>query len=788
MNDPSEILLVERLAPSQQRQAQGPWADLALHTLGWKAFQDLCAQVCEEILKRPVEIYREAQDGGQDAVFLSRRLKSKPSGEPATIQCKFTSKPNRRLRPSDLRPEEAHVVALKTEGHAETYALMTNMSVDAPVAVAIKGRLRELGVLHPHVFGREFLTQVIRASARLRALVPRVYGLGDLSLILDERRAEQTKALLGHMLPTLKVYVPTNPHLRAVRALAEHGIVLLLGDPATGKSTIAAILATTAAEDGGHPCYKSDGPDGLLESWNPNEPSGFYWIDHAFGPNQPREDYIDRWIAIMPKIQAAVADGNRFVLTSRRHIYEAAKPKLGSRNHPLFRDRRAIVDVGELTNQERRQILYNHIKAGTQSSIWKSRVKPQLDSLADEPLFLPEIARRLSDPAYTKHISTANDTLLKFIREPKEHLLQTIRELSKLHRAALTLVFLHRGQMPIGAAAPEMQQLVLKHFAVDAESLGQAILHLRDSFLVQTNITTTPIWTFKHPTIADAIGAILGETEGMGELYLRGTKSEAILTEAVCVGAAQIPDAVVIPEALNELLVERLAELPDEQWVNRLLFAFLDERASDRAFEMFVTRHPTILSRIAIRSWRLRYDPKLLVHARAHALRLLPADLRAQSEEELAQELLYNADASFLDDDTILALIRPTNLLHLAARIRDELLGQIPSMAAAIEEDADLEQDAADNFDDLRSSLRALRGLFRSDKTAEHLLGDADASIDSAIASIEDKKKKKEKDKDDDDNDWNWENYAPGQSLTVPTVPPLPARKAPRSIFSDVDQ
>jgi len=31
-----------KLQPSQ-RQAQGPWADLALHTLGWKAFQDLCA-------------------------------------------------------------------------------------------------------------------------------------------------------------------------------------------------------------------------------------------------------------------------------------------------------------------------------------------------------------------------------------------------------------------------------------------------------------------------------------------------------------------------------------------------------------------------------------------------------------------------------------------------------------------------------------------------------------------------------------------------------------------------
>ena len=39
---------------------QGPFPDLALHTIGWKAFQDLCAQICEEEFKTPVEIYREA--------------------------------------------------------------------------------------------------------------------------------------------------------------------------------------------------------------------------------------------------------------------------------------------------------------------------------------------------------------------------------------------------------------------------------------------------------------------------------------------------------------------------------------------------------------------------------------------------------------------------------------------------------------------------------------------------------------------------------------------------------
>jgi hypothetical protein len=375
----SNMILPKPAAKHPGRQAQGPWVDLSLHTLGWKSFQDLCAQICEEVLKRPVEIYREAQDGGQDAVFLSRRRRGRKTAEPVTVQCKFSSKASQSLKPSDIAGEAMHIRTLKAAGYADTYVLMTNMSVDAPVAVSIKRRLYGLGVIYPHVFGKEFLTNAIRRSARLRALVPRVYGLGDLSLIFDQRRAEQTKALLGHLLPTLKVYVPTRPHVRAVRVLAEHGIVLLLGDAATGKSTIAAILATTAAELVEHPCYKSDGPEGVLDHWNPNEPTGFYWIDDAFGPKQPREDFIDRWIAIMPKIQAAIADGNRFVLTSRRHIYEAAKPKLGSRNHPLFRDGEAIVDVGELTADERRQILYNHIKMGDQSETWKTRVKPQLD-------------------------------------------------------------------------------------------------------------------------------------------------------------------------------------------------------------------------------------------------------------------------------------------------------------------------------------------------------------------------------------------------------------------------
>lgn len=42
-----------------EAKAEGPWSTLALETIGWKAFQDLCSQVCEGVLGGPVQVYRE---------------------------------------------------------------------------------------------------------------------------------------------------------------------------------------------------------------------------------------------------------------------------------------------------------------------------------------------------------------------------------------------------------------------------------------------------------------------------------------------------------------------------------------------------------------------------------------------------------------------------------------------------------------------------------------------------------------------------------------------------------
>ena len=263
-----------------RRTAVGPWSDLALHTIGWQAFQDLCSQICEVMLQRPVEIFREAQDGGQDAVFLI------PAGEGApapigTVQCKHSSILGKALRASDLLAEIANVEELVRLGQADTYIFMINMSMDAPVAVEVRGMLRDLGVRKSHVLGKQYLVCSVRSSERLRAMVPQVYGLGDLTAIIDEHLTEQSRALLSHWVPKLKNYVLTRAHRDAVNAIAEHGIVLLLGNPSSDKSAIGAIISTIASENPDNTVVALTSPRDFEAGWNPNDPGRFFWIDDA---------------------------------------------------------------------------------------------------------------------------------------------------------------------------------------------------------------------------------------------------------------------------------------------------------------------------------------------------------------------------------------------------------------------------------------------------------------------------------------------------------------------------
>ncbi|MCK1733822.1 hypothetical protein IVA79_07590 [Bradyrhizobium sp. 138] len=347
-----------------------------LHLLGWKAFQDLCIALAEECLRRPVQNFLPGNDAGRDGAFVGRWDGDDPGAGASTIQCKFTSKPS-NLSLSILTDELEKARKLAKRRLAADYIILTNHSISGASELKIKEAFEKQGVGRCRVFGYEWIVRQVRSSPRLRMMAPRLYGLGDLNEFLDERAYAQAQLILSALGNDLQRLVVTEAHRKSVRAISAHNLVLLLGAPAAGKSTIGASLAIGAADIWQCATIKVTSPQELRERLSPGDRQ-FFWIDDAWGNTQYQRQTSELWNQVFPLMQAAVASGARFLMTSRDYIWQAARGDLKFQALPILSKSQVVINVHELSTQEKAQILYNHVKLGDQPPAFRAEIKPSL--------------------------------------------------------------------------------------------------------------------------------------------------------------------------------------------------------------------------------------------------------------------------------------------------------------------------------------------------------------------------------------------------------------------------
>lgn len=768
-----------------QPQAQGPFSDLALHTIGWKAFQDMAAQICEAKLGVPVTIFRESNDGGQDAVLL---IPSKPAmgAKTGTAQVKHSSSASKTLAVSDLTPELENLKQLVKNGQAHSYIFITNMSVDAPVAKKMCQIITDHGVKEPQVWGKQQLILTIKSDPKLRALIPQVYGLGDLSVILDERAVAQTQALLEGWIPKLKCYVPTIAHQRAVHALDEHGAVLLLGNPSSGKSTIGAILTTMAAENENHTVIQVTSPSEFVQHWNPNDKGRFFWIDDAFGSNTVNPDYVQEWTVAFTKINAAMLGGNRFLFTSRRHIYQTAERRLGQRNLQLFTTGKAVVDVGDLTKTETTQILYNHLKFGNQTTEWKAEAKQYLQAVANVPNFLPGIAERLGNPDFTKKLKLEHDAMCSFMAEPREHLVGTLLELEDEQFAALAMIYVHRGQLNTATPDEGAKNAIIIATGVAYHDMVSRLKDMAGSFCKTSGKMTgvDQLWTFEHPTIADAMTEILGSKPHMVGALIRGAPVATILESFVCEDVEPITDAAIISTDLESVLTQRLETFEDGYRNNNVLFEFLARRASGVVIKETFTADPDILERSCFSYSQVWLHPKFKTAAKAHQLGCLSDTAREHITKELHDKAVDDFDLTFLDRPEMLDLFDSADLFKLSMKIYRSVSADLESMLEDVREKADFDDDVDSVFEHIDGGLRILEEIFEYEPDFEDVFSDARSMLETEkeIFTEEQTAYREETEKE---ADWDFHSEAkPESKLTVEDT----SSSSARSVFVDLDQ
>jgi energy-coupling factor transporter ATP-binding protein EcfA2 len=657
-----------------------------LHKLGWHSFQQLCLTIAREVLGQTVQSFLDSRDGGRDGAFAGtwKRQKGESLKGRFVIQCKFTSKP---MKLSDVADEIEKVRKLVKQKRCDCYLLLTNFDTSGVSDTEIERAFLAVGLKEFRCFGSDWINQQIRDHKRLRMLVPRVYGLGDLSEILDERAYSQALALLESMREDLSKVVLTGVYGRAVGALDEHGFVLLLGEPAAGKTTIASMLAMAAIDQWGVSTLKLETSEQMIERWNPEHPHQFFWIDDAFGVTQFELPLALDWNRIFPKVKAMINAGARVVLTSRDYIYNRAKRSLKESAFPLMRESQVVIDVKEVTPEERRQILYNHIKLGAQPRVFRTAIKPYLERVASHPRFIPETARRLGSPIFTRNLDISLTGLTEFVGTQEQLLEEVIEGLDKHSQAALALIFMRNGSVESPIKLRESEQSALIRLGTD---LGEAITALNamlNSLTVQIREGGRTIWMFKHPTIGDAYASIVLQTSELMDIYLQGASVEKLLSTITC-GDLGLEGAVVVPESLYAMVegkVSAFDETGDLDWQQRWekrrnVDRFLGERC-DRAFlELYLEHHPQLLERVSNPGLRLDTVSEVDVAVRLFKLDLLPEQYRAKFVQTVVEYAVNGEDGHVFESSEIRQMFKRQEKKELKRRIREEL---IPNLANA---------------------------------------------------------------------------------------------------------
>ncbi len=745
-----------------------------LHSLGWKAFQQLCVSIISEVWGQSVQSFFDSHDGGRDGAFngtWTPALGEMYQGT-FTVQCKFTSKPSKALRTVDLSDELDKAKRLAARGLADNYFLFTNAQLTGTSAEKLQVAFESIpGIRRFATYGAERISEFIRESPRLRMLVPRVYGLGDLSQILDERAYAQAVEVLSALGDDLGKFVITDAYKSSAKALVEHGFVILLGEPACGKSTIAAALAVGALDEWGCSTIKVRDADDFVRHSNPHEPKQFFWVDDAFGATQIDWHTTIGWNRAFPHVQAAIRRGAKVVFTSRDYIYRSAQSILKRSALPVIHESQVVIQVQNLSKEEKEQILYNHVRLGSQALPFKTAIKSLLPLVSDHAGFSPEIARRLGNPAFTRQLAVSRAGLLEFVSRPMDMLKEVIQTLDATSRSAIALVFMRGGTLSSPVSTTPGEENAIQLLGGTTADVRNALSALDGSLLMLVQQGGEFSWRLKHPTIRDAFAALIAENRELLDIYLAGTPVTQLLNEVSCGDMAIKGVKVIVPLDRYGSLWSRIETyllLPRAD--RNAVLRFFANRGERNFLAGYVARNPGFISTLRVGSYLSAIpDVELIVKLRTFGL--LPEPFRLQCVAEIRRLAVDTPDSDFLREE-MRPLFEDAEFTAILDDVRSLLLPCLSEHVDGWRQSHDGEEDPEGHFYLLETAFTDYQTFFKSEAEASELLT---AGLKRISESVDDLRAELPSAPDADGD------YFGGRSIDRATV-------ESRSVFDDVDQ
>jgi hypothetical protein len=678
-----------------------------LHKLGWKSFEDLVGCICRDVYGQSFQTFEDGSDGGRDGAMFGTWKPNdiiERSGSFA-VQCKHSSQQGKMLPTSVIDGEVQKIRRLSNRGLADFYIFFTNYRLTAGAEAIAISRFRDAGAKEVLVHGRKWIEQTITERPTLRRLVPRLYGLGDLSQIVTHQAFRQARSVLDSIAPDLDRFVPTEAYRKCADLIQTHGFALLLGEPGSGKTMITNLMALSTADQWQLQTLMLSSPSDFDRLWNPDDPGQFIVVDDAFGSNQYEADRVRSWNHLLPKIKAAIQRGARFIFSSRDYIYNQAKDEL--KRFDLLDDNQVVIRVEALRREEQESILYNHLKCGGQTLEFRRSIKPYLVGLiSDVNMILPEIARRFGNPRFTRNFSPSEQSVQSFFKHPAAWLEDLVASIAPAEKAAIALVFIEGGQLAIPIdVKPELRDVV-DLMQSNFGAVKAALSTLNGSILQRVAKKDREYWQFRHPTMRDAFAGYLARNPELIDIYLRGVSTTRLMSEVTC-GVLGIRGAKIVipPERYTEVLgrLRTASEKTRGSFFDPVI-SFLRQRCSPEFLLRYYTECDSLNNLPNNINFVNRYSDAIQIMQRMHGAKLLPEEVRVKAVNIIATLSRKTLSLNFLDIGVVeLFTEQESNSLYI--EIKDTILVDFESILEDLESSWDGESDPKELFSDYKDSI-----------------------------------------------------------------------------------
>lgn len=749
-----------------------------LHLLGWKQFEDLCTNIMHEVLGLTFTPFSEGKDSGRDGYFEGKDsfdFNDKCLTGKFVFQCKHTSNPNKSLTFSVVENEINKIRKLVNNNRAEHYIILTNYKISADNDNIIRSKfLSILGLKSCIILGQEWFERVIDSNKILRRLVPRLYGIGDLSEVLDERVYKQSYEVLQELKANVTTFVSTKCYQDALQAIAQKRFVILLGKPATGKTAIATNICMTAIAEGeSQETLILENAEQFRKHWNPDNPQKTFWFDDVFGVTNLDHNLLNDWIRTFQKLNVAIKKGVTVIFTSRDYIFNEARNKIKESSFPLLFDSQVIINVECLNISEKERILYNHIKSGDLSKEIKTKLKPLLKKSARHSNFSPELARRLGNSMFHKNLTISKSGIERFFSNPIEFFEEIIKSLDDDKKAALMLILLYGNRLPNPLIQDHLINCITNSFDATLPKIKNALNYMKDSLVKLSVLSGENIWSFYHPSMIDSLQNFIKRNPEWIEIFLYGAKVKTLFRDITCIDTNH---KIFVPRNLWNVIGNRFAS-ENLKLIKLDLIRFLIYETSDDFLKWFHQNYSSILNSLLNSTYYQLDDLSFALASRLDQLMLLEIEIKMHLVEEVCEIAIDTIDDGFLKDKYIKQLIGNKGIKYILLKykslggdnFRDELRNVLENLHD--EEDEYMALDLVDSFKFIINELKSRNILTQSEiKNFEMITEIAYDDIVEHLEDIKDNPRYYEKGRD-------YKNSSVSEQLN----------EQERDIFDDVD-